>query len=90
MVKKRLKRDAQGKLRDYDKEYREYQGKPDQKKRRAERNAANRKAKRQGKIRKGDGQEVHHVGSHRTGSLKKVPTRVISQKKNARMQPKRK
>lgn len=77
------------KKRDYKKEYRDYHGKPEQKKRRAERNAANRKAKREGRIRKGDGNEVHHTGSHRTGSLKNVPTRVISKKRNREMQPKR-
>jgi hypothetical protein len=77
------------KKRDYKKEYRDYQGTPEQKKRRAERNAANRKAKREGRIRKGDGKEVHHTGSHRTGSLKNVPTKVISKKRNREMQPKR-
>lgn len=75
--------------RDYKKEYDEYHAKPEQKKRRAQRNAANRRAKREGRIRKGDGQEVHHMGSHRTGSLSDVPTRVISKRANRTMQPKR-
>ena len=70
-------------------EYDAYHGKPEQRKRRAERNKANARAKKRGTIRKGDGKEVHHVGSHRTGSLKNVATRVISRRKNRMMQPKR-
>lgn len=75
--------------RDYAKEYREYQGLPAQKKRRAQRNAARRKAMRAGKVRKGDGKEVHHVGAPRTGSLAGVPTRVTSRRVNRRIQPDR-
>lgn len=78
------------KKRDYKKEYREYHAKPEQKKRRADRNAARRKAEARGAVRKGDGKEVHHTGSHRTGRLKNVRTRVISRAANRRMQPKRK
>lgn len=77
------------KKRDYRKEYDEYQGLPLQKKRRADRNRANRKAKREGRIHKGDGMEVDHVGSHRRGRLKDVPTRVVSRHKNRIRQPKR-
>lgn len=47
-------------MRDYKKEYREYQGKPEQIKRRSARNKARRKAIRLGKCRKGDGKDVHH------------------------------
>ena len=75
--------------RDYAKEYREYHGTEAQKKRRADRNRARRKALRAGKVRKGDSREVHHVGSHRTGRLKSVPTRIISRAANRRMQPDR-
>lgn len=78
------------KARNYRKEYDDYHAKPEQKKRRAQRNKANRKAKRDGRIRKGDGNEVDHVGSHRTGSLSKVKTRVVSRHKNRTRQPKRK
>lgn len=77
------------KKRNYRKEYDDYHGTEEQKKRRAARNRANRKAKREGRIKKGDGKEVHHTGSHRKGSLDKVPTKVISKKKNRKMQPKR-
>lgn len=75
--------------RDYQKEYQEYHAKPEQKKRRAERNAARNKALRTGKVRKGDNKEVHHTGSHRKGSLAKVPTRIVSRSVNRRKQPKR-
>ena len=75
--------------RDYKKEYRDYHGTAAQKKRRAERNSARRKAMRDGRVRKGDTREVHHVGSHRTGSLKNVATRVVSRTENRRRQPKR-
>lgn len=77
------------KKRDYRKEYDEYHGTPAQKKRRADRNRARRKAEREGRVRKGDGKEVHHTGSHRTGRLKNVPTRVISRAANRAQQPKR-
>lgn len=76
--------------RDYRKEYDEYQGTKEQKKRRAQRNKANRKAKREGRIKKGDGNEVHHVHAPRKGSLEKSKTRVVSRKTNRKIQPKRK
>lgn len=63
---------------------------PAQVKRREARNAARDKAKRAGKVKKGDGKELDHVGFHRTGSLKKVPTRVVSRHENRIRQPKRK
>lgn len=46
--------------RDYKDEYDKYQGKPEQKKRRAKRNAARRKMEKAGKVRKGDGKDVAH------------------------------
>ena len=76
-------------VRDYKKEYEEYHGTPLQKKRRADRNRARRKAIRDGRVRKGDNREVDHVGSHRTGRLRDVPTRVVSRKTNRKRQPKR-
>lgn len=74
--------------RDYKKEYRDYHGTPEQKKRRAERNRARRQAEKAGRVKKGDGKEVHHVNSKRKGPLGKK-TRVISRKANRKMQPKR-
>lgn len=64
-----------------------YAARPDQKKRRAERNRARRIAMRKGLVRKGDGKEVHHVGNHPRGSLKNVRTRVTSRTENRRRQP---
>jgi len=75
--------------RDYKKEYREYHGTEIQKKRRADRNKARRKAARKGTVHKGDGKEVDHQGSHRTGRLRDVSTRVVSRKQNRSRQPKR-
>lgn len=77
------------KARDYKKEYREYHAKPEQKKRRADRNRARREAEREGRVHKGDGKEVDHLGSHRTGRLRNIPTRVVSKRKNRIRQPKR-
>ncbi len=74
--------------RDYEKET-EYENRPDQVKRRMDRNRARAKAVREGRARKGDGREVDHLGSHRTGSLRSVPTRVVSRTANRRRQPKR-
>ena len=75
--------------RNYRKEYDEYQGKPEQIKRRAQRNKARADAvKRYGKkaLR---GKEVDHLGSHRTGSLARVKTKVVSKHANRIRQPKR-
>ena len=46
--------------RRYDLEYKNYQGKPAQKKRRAKRNAARRKMISAGRASKGDGKDVSH------------------------------
>jgi hypothetical protein len=75
--------------RDYRKEYDEYHGTAAQKKRRADRNRARRQAEKRGAVHKGDGKEVDHLGSHRTGRLKSVPTKVVSRAANRRRQPKR-
>jgi hypothetical protein len=60
-----------------------------QKKRRAARNAARRKAiKKYGKAAL-KGKELDHVGYHRTGDLRKVKTRIVSRHANRIRQPKR-
>lgn len=70
--------------RNYEKEYREYHAKPEQKKRRAQRNAARRKLG----LKKGDPREAGHVGRNRKGKLgNKV--KAISKKSNRKDQPKR-
>lgn len=66
-----------------------YENRPDQIKRREARNRARAKAMREGRVHKGDGKEVDHVGYHRTGSLSNVPTRVVSKHANRTRQPKR-
>jgi hypothetical protein len=76
--------------RDLRREYDEYHAKPEQKKRRAQRNAARNKALKNGTVKKGDGMEVHHVNAPRTGSLDGAPTRVVPKKTNRKIQPKRK
>ena len=48
--------------RDYKKEYANYQGKPDQIKRRSSRNSARSAAVKAGKAKKGDGKDIHHKG----------------------------
>lgn len=66
-----------------------YESRPEQVKRRMSRNSARRKAIKAGKVHKHDGKELDHVGFHRTGSLAKVPTKVVSRSANRRRQPPR-
>lgn len=59
------------KPRPYDKEYADYQGKPEQIKKRAERNKARAKLAKEGKVSKGDGMDVAHVKAvDKGGSIK--------------------
>lgn len=76
------------KARNYKKET-AYENRPEQVKRRMARNRARAKAVSQGRARKGDGREVDHLGFHRTGSLDRVRTRVVSRHANRIRQPKR-
>ena len=61
------------KPRPYKKEYEQYDGTEAVKKKRAERNGARRIMEKAGKVRKGDGKDVHHTkalskgGSHKDG-----------------------
>tara|TARA_R110001592_G_scaffold70006_4_gene214676 strand:+ start:528 stop:749 length:222 start_codon:yes stop_codon:yes gene_type:complete len=67
--------------RDYKKEYREYHSKPKQKKRRAGRNAARRIMELVGRVKKGDGKDVHHKdGNTKNNSRKNL--KVESASKN--------
>lgn len=56
--------------RNYRKEYDAYQGKPEQIKRRASRNAARRLLEKEGKVRKGDGKDVNHRNGNPTSNKK--------------------
>lgn len=55
--------------------------------RREARNKARAAALRLGRVHKGDTRELDHVGFHRTGSLARVPTRVVSRHVNRIRQP---
>lgn len=68
--------------RDYEKEYKDYHSTPEQKKKRAQRNAARRDAQRKGKVKKGDNKDVHHVKPIRKGGENEDNTRVTSSRKN--------
>ena len=50
--------------RNYREEYDRYQGKPDQKKRRASRNAARSKMAKKGRVKLGDGMDVDHKNTN--------------------------
>jgi hypothetical protein len=67
-----------------------YENRPDQVRRREARNRARSKTNASGKTHRGDGKEVDHQGSHRTGSLDNVPTKVVSKHANRIRQPKHK
>jgi len=47
-------------VRDYKQEYKNYHASPEQKKKRASRNAARAAMEKAGKVRKGDGKDVDH------------------------------
>ena len=75
--------------RNYRKEYDQYQGTEEQKKRRAERNKDRRAAeKKLGKAAL-KGKEVDHIDAPRKGSLAGSKTHVISKTANRKKQPKR-
>lgn len=75
--------------RNYRKEYDEYHAKPEQKKRRASRNAARNGLAKKGIVRKGDGKEVDHKDMNpRNNSLRNL--RVVPKVVNRKKQPKRK
>lgn len=57
------------KVRDYKREYNRYQGKPEQIKRRSERNKARRVMMKSGKAHKGDGMDVGHKDGNPTHGL---------------------
>jgi len=67
--------------RNYKKEYKNYQGKPEQKKRRAMRNKVRRMLTRAGKVKKGDGKDVHHKDGNPM-NYKKSNLKVVRKSKN--------
>lgn len=68
--------------RDYRAEYDRYQGKPDQIKNRTARNAARRKAMKEGKVKKGDGKDVAHIVALDKGGSNKQGVRIESKAAN--------
>lgn len=70
--------------RNYKREYALYHSRPDQKKRRAQRNKTRRKLEREGKVKKGDGKDVHHRDRD-TSNLSSDNLSVISKSKNRAM-----
>lgn len=67
--------------RNYADEYASYHAKPEQKKRRAQRNAARRKMEDSGRVRKGDGKDVDHRDRN-TANNSSSNLRVTSRKQN--------
>ena len=63
---------------------RKYNSRPEQKKRRAERNASRSKMEKAGKVRKGDGKDVDHV-NHNTADKSAKNLKVMSKSKNRAM-----
>jgi hypothetical protein len=68
-------------VRNYKKEYQNYQGKPEQIKNRAARNKARRLMESKGRVRKGDGKDVDHKDMNpRNNSIANL--RIQSKSKN--------
>lgn len=71
------------KPRPYKKEYEQYQGKPEQIKKRDERNAARAKLAKKGLVHKGDGKDVDHKKALSKGGSNKLSNlRAVSAHKN--------
>lgn len=75
--------------RDYKREYANYHSSSEQKKNRASRNKARRKMAKAGKVKKGDGKDVHHTtGNPRNNSKlsvrSKSSNRSFARTKSAR------
>ncbi len=67
--------------RDYKKEYKNYQGKPEQVKKRASRNSARSAMVKAGKVRKGDGKDIDHKNGNPKDNSKRN-LRVTTKKVN--------
>ncbi len=57
-------------VRDYRSEYKNYHASPEQKKKRASRNAARAEMEKAGKVRKGDGKDVDHKNTNANDNSK--------------------
>ena len=72
------------KKRDFKKEYRTFHAKPAQKKRRAARNKARRQLTKAGRVRKGDGKDIHHKDGNPRNN-KRSNLQVMSKSRNRAM-----
>ncbi len=70
------------KKRNYEMEYANYQGRPEQIKNRAARNAARAKLMKEGKVKKGDGKDVAHVKAFDKGGSNADGVRVETKSAN--------
>lgn len=66
------------------KRQRAYNSRPEQKRRRAERNNARRELERNGRVRKGDGKDIDHK-NHNTSDKSNGNLRVVARGKNRAM-----
>ena len=69
------------KKRNYASEYKNYHSKPDQVKKRAERNKARRLTEKEGRVKKGDGKDVAHA-DNKTSNNSRSNRKVQSPSKN--------
>lgn len=70
-------------VRNYKKQYEEYDGKDSVKKDRAQRNSARRQLENEGKVKKGDGKDVNHkTPISKGGTNKRSNLEVIPKSKN--------
>lgn len=67
--------------RDYKREYAIFHGKPEQIKRRAQRNKSRRKLAKRGLVHKGDGMDVHHKDNNPSNQSSRNMS-IISKSKN--------
>ena len=67
--------------RNYRREYELYHSKPEQKRRRAQRNKSRRKMEKAGKVKKGDGKDIDH-SNHDTSDNSSSNLKVISKSRN--------
>lgn len=72
--------------RNYKREYEMYHSRPEQKKRRAQRNKTRRHFERAGKVKKGDGNDIHHRDGD-TSNLSASNAVVMNKSKNRSMKP---
>jgi hypothetical protein len=71
-------------MRNYRKEYDNYQGTPEQRKNRSSRNKARRKMVTSGKASKGDGKDVHHKDGNPKNNARKNLT-IMGKSLNRKM-----